>query len=103
MQQSSDTQALAVWVEAVARELGLDDVDPATYVDLVLDLTSDVSHGVSRPAAPVTAFLVGLAAGRAADPAVAARDHADVVARLAKGWEDGSAHAGPVDPLPSPT
>jgi hypothetical protein len=53
----------------------------------VLDLTSDVAHGVSRPGAPVTAFLVGVAAGRAADPVVAARDYAQRISRLADGWD----------------
>lgn len=32
----------------------------------VLEVTSAVAHNKSRPAAPVTAFLVGLAAGAAA-------------------------------------
>ncbi len=34
----------------------------------VLDLARDVAHGVVRPAAPLTAFLLGLAVGRGADP-----------------------------------
>jgi hypothetical protein len=34
----------------------------------------------------VTAFLVGVAAGRADDPAVAARDHAGKFSKLAEGW-----------------
>ena len=55
-------------------------------MDLVLDLTSDVAHGVSRPGAPVTAFLVGVAAGRADDPTVAARDYAGKISKLAEGW-----------------
>ena len=79
------------WVTAVRRELGLEgsfDVD--ALVDKVLDLTSDVAHGVSRPAAPVTAFLVGLAAGRAADVSTAVTDHAGVVSRLAEGWDADS-------------
>jgi hypothetical protein len=45
-----------------------------------------VAHNVARPAAPVTAFLIGLAAGRAADPVVAARDYAEQVSGLAKSW-----------------
>lgn len=85
---SGDAQALAEWVEAVGRELGLaSSVEGVELVDVVLDLTADVAHGVSRSAAPVTAFLVGLAAGRAADPAVATRDHAEHIARLAAGWD----------------
>ena len=87
MTESSDAAALSDWVTAVARELGLGDaVDGPGLVDLVLDLTSDVAHGVSRPGAPVTAFLVGVAAGRAQDPAVAARDYAQRIGRLADGW-----------------
>lgn len=59
-------EALDEWTRAACAELGLtpDDVDIA----LVLDLARDVAHGVARPAAPLTAFLVGLAAGRSTDP-----------------------------------
>jgi hypothetical protein len=85
---SNDAQALSEWVTAVGRELGLEGaVESGATVDMVLDLTSDVAHGVSRPAAPVTAFLVGLAAGRADDPAVAARDYAQKISALADGWD----------------
>ena len=35
----------------------------------VLEVTSAVAHNRSRPAAPVTAFLIGLAAGAAAEKA----------------------------------
>jgi hypothetical protein len=85
---SSDAQALSEWVTAVAQELGLEGaVEGGSTVDMVLDLTSDVAHGVSRPGAPVTAFLIGVAAGRADDPAVAARDYAQKISRLAAGWD----------------
>lgn len=30
----------------------------------MLELTRDIAHGVARPAAPLSAFLVGLAVGR---------------------------------------
>jgi hypothetical protein len=89
MTESSDATALSDWVTAVARELGLDEAfDGRGTVDMVLDLTADVAHGVSRPGAPVTAFLVGIAAGRAEDPAVAARDHAQKISKLADTWKD---------------
>ncbi len=62
------------WVTAACAELGL---DPAEVpVPTVLDLARDVAHQVLRPGAPVSAYLLGLAVGRGADPAVA-------VARLA--------------------
>jgi Domain of unknown function (DUF6457) len=86
--ESSDARALSEWVTAVVRELGIEGaLEREGVVDMVLDLTSDVAHGVSRPGAPVTAFLVGVAAGRADDPAVAARDYAQKIGRLADGWE----------------
>ena len=37
----------------------------------VLDLARDVAHGVLRPAAPLTAYLVGVAVGGGADPRTA--------------------------------
>lgn len=85
---SNDAQALAEWVTAVSRELGLEGaLEGVGLVDTVLDLTADVAHGVSRPGAPVTAFLVGVAAGRAEDPTVAARDYAAKIAALASTWD----------------
>jgi len=53
------------WIAAVCAELELELADQAATTTAVLDLTADVAHRVARPAAPVTAFLVGLAAGRA--------------------------------------
>jgi hypothetical protein len=49
------------WVAALAAEL---DVDPdAVDVRLLLDVARDAAHQVDRPAAPLTTFLVGYAAG----------------------------------------
>ena len=87
MTGSSDATARSEWISAVALELGLEDaLEQGGTADTVLDLASDVAHDVSRPGAPVTAFLVGVAAGRADDPAVAARDYAQKISNLAKGW-----------------
>jgi len=94
--ESSDARALSEWVTAVVRELGIEDaLEREGVVDMVLDLTSDVAHGVSRPGAPVTAFLVGVAAGRADDPAVAARDYSQKIARLADGWDADAERGAP--------
>ncbi|WP_411121150.1 NTP transferase domain-containing protein [Streptomyces sp. x-19] len=49
------------WITAVKAELGIDlDVDTAA----LLDLARDAAHGVARPAAPLTTFLIGYAAGQ---------------------------------------
>jgi hypothetical protein len=50
------------WTSRVCASLGLD--PSALDRDLVLDLARDVAHGVARPAAPLTAYLLGLAAGQ---------------------------------------
>lgn len=98
MTRSNDANALSEWVTAVAQELGLEDaVDSAGTVDMVLELTSDVAHHVSRPGAPVTAFLIGVAAGRAEEPGVAARDYAEKITNLAKGWASDSERGVPAN------
>lgn len=50
---------LQQWTELVRAEL---DIDVSPDLRTILDLARDVAHGVERPAAPVTAFLVGYAA-----------------------------------------
>ncbi|MGH9280959.1 MAG: DUF6457 domain-containing protein [Acidimicrobiales bacterium] len=60
--------ALEDWYAAVARELGVPDaVGWERAAVVVLDLARDVAHGVERPAAPLTTFLLGVAVGRADD------------------------------------
>ena len=66
------------WVAAAVAELGLASGDAQTSV--VLDLARDVAHGVVRPGAPVTAYLLGVAVGRGADPAAAAARLSDLAA-----------------------
>jgi hypothetical protein len=55
------TDALDDWIAELAAALN---VDPDTVDrELLLDVARDAAHGVARPAAPLTTFLVGLAAG----------------------------------------
>ncbi|WP_019144889.1 DUF6457 domain-containing protein [Aeromicrobium massiliense] len=68
--------SLEQWATALAAELGLG--PDAVDVEQVLDLAADAAHGVVRPAAPVTTYLVGLAAGKAGGTDA---DVADAVAR----------------------
>ncbi|MEU8773206.1 NTP transferase domain-containing protein [Streptomyces sp. NPDC048606] len=78
---------LEQWITAAKNELGIDlDVDTKT----LLDLARDAAHGVARPAAPLTTFLVGYAAARAeatgADPAHAVAEASRKAADLALRW-----------------
>lgn len=70
MAEEKSLRSTHEWLDTVATELG---VDPALVLELVgdiLDMTASVAHnGPSRPAAPTTAFVVGLAAGARADAA----------------------------------
>ncbi|MET8525380.1 DUF6457 domain-containing protein [Micromonospora sp. NPDC005172] len=68
------------WVTAVCAEVGLDPTD--VPVSAVLDLARDVAHQVVRPGAPVSAYLLGVAVGRGADPA----DAAARLSALAADW-----------------
>lgn len=90
--------ALPIWTTAVARELGLESaVDDSSSADTIAWLTSHVVDGVDPAAAPLTAFLVGVAAGRADDPAVAARDYVQKITHLADGWTSDEERAEPAN------
>jgi molybdopterin-guanine dinucleotide biosynthesis protein A len=58
------------WARHLVDELGLGratgDLAPSALVDLVLEVARDAAHTIARPAAPVTTFALGLAAGLAA-------------------------------------
>jgi hypothetical protein len=69
------------WIAAVGAELGLDPAD--VPVRAVLDLARVAAHQVERPAAPLSAFMLGLAVGRGGDLA----DAAGRIERLADGWQ----------------
>ena len=54
--------ALDRWTAELAEAL---DVEAAFDRNLILDVARDSAHRIARPAAPLTTFMVGLAAGRA--------------------------------------
>jgi hypothetical protein len=57
-------------------------VDVALDIDAILDVARDAAHGVDRPAAPVTTYLLGAAVAAGADAGQAAA----VIGELARGW-----------------
>lgn len=80
-----DTDALLdTWADEVRAALG---IDATVDVKAVLGLAGVAAHSVVRPAAPLTTYLVGFAAGRAAangeDPALAAAEATRVARDLA--------------------
>ena len=82
------------WIDELCDVLDLDtEVDEA----LLLDLARVAAHNVARPAAPITTYLLGFAAG-AADAAV---DEIEALAaraqRLAEGWDRPAGAPDPDD------
>jgi Domain of unknown function (DUF6457) len=76
------------WSRRLIEALGLelDSVD----IDLILDVARDSAHAITRPAAPVTTFLVGYAAALAGG----GPEQIERASRIAQ------LLAGPVDPAP---
>jgi hypothetical protein len=73
---------LEEWTRQAIDDLGL---DPETLDQgLILDLAREVAHGVARPAAPLTTYLLGVAVGRGANPAEAAAQ----LTKLAGVWRE---------------
>ncbi|WTI15129.1 molybdenum cofactor guanylyltransferase [Streptomyces sp. NBC_00820] len=73
------------WITTVKNELGIDlDVD----IRGLLDVARDVAHGVDRPAAPLTTFLVGYAAAQGKGGPEAVAEASRAVAALVRRWEE---------------
>ncbi len=77
--EQAEPTTLDVWTARLSAELGLPD-DFAVDIRVILDLARDVAHSVARPAAPVSTFVVGYAAGLAA----AASNGQDAQAHVAR-------------------
>jgi hypothetical protein len=70
---------LESWTEAACAELG---IDPAVMdTRMVLDVARDTAHQVARPAAPLTAYLMGVAVGGGLPPGEAAERVRELAAR----------------------
>lgn len=91
-----ETEKMAVmnaWLDDVCAELGVERSVLDANTAALLQLIRGVAHGPSRPGAPMTAFLVGLAAGSAGtgpgEQAEAVAQRVAAVVRLLERW-DGS-------------
>ncbi|MER6918086.1 NTP transferase domain-containing protein [Streptomyces spiralis] len=88
------------WISAVKDELGIDlDVDTG----VLLDLARDAAHGVARPAAPLTTFLVGYAAAQGKGGPEAVAEAARKAADLALRWADEGTAEAKADVAPDAT
>ena len=78
-------EALDAWADALCARFGLarDEVP----ITLVLDLARDVSKGVARPAAPFSAYVAGLVAGRAGGSPEDVAAAVAAITELAEDWQ----------------
>ena len=78
---------LEEWTAAAGTGLGLDPAPLSTAeIKTVLDVAGDVAHTVARPAAPLTAYLLGVAVGRG----LTLPEAADRVRALAARWPEST-------------
>lgn len=79
-------EALEKWAAALRErfDLGAEDVP----IGLILDLARDVANGVARPAAPFSAFVAGLVAGRQGGTPDDVRAAVAAVVELAGTWSE---------------
>lgn len=78
-------EALDAWADALCERFGLTRED--VPISLVLDLARDVSKSVARPAAPFSAYVAGLVAGRKGGSPEDVREAVAAVTELAEGWQ----------------
>jgi Domain of unknown function (DUF6457) len=69
------------WIEILHIELGLEPEEATQKT--ILNLARVVAHTVDRPAAPLTAYFLGVAVGRGAPLA----ETAAKLQQLARGWD----------------
>ncbi|WCD93795.1 NTP transferase domain-containing protein [Microbacterium sp. nov. GSS16] len=79
-------EALDEWALALRERFDLDAED--VPIGLILDLARDVANGVARPAAPFSAFVAGLVAGRAGGTPQQVREAVAAVVELAGDWKE---------------
>ncbi|MFN8195330.1 MAG: DUF6457 domain-containing protein [Nocardioidaceae bacterium] len=82
------------WIDELCDVLDLD-----TEVDegLILDLAKAAAHNVERPAAPITAYLLGFAAGSTGAAPDDVEELAGRAQALAEGWDRPAGSPDPDD------
>ncbi len=81
------TERTDEWLSAARHELGLEDAtDGRQALEAVDRLDALVEEQVDHSVAASTVFLLGVAAGRSADPAVTANDFTEKLGALARSW-----------------
>lgn len=92
MSEQQDDVDLEAWLEAAFEAAGIVDSDASLRsveaVTEILDLARHAAHGVTRPAAPLSTFALGLALGRSGGDDEALRDLAGRIGYRARVWNE---------------
>lgn len=87
--RTHEDAALQEWAQRVIAALEIEGLD--LDINAILGLAGKAAHAVLRPAAPLTTFLVGYAAGQSTAGGVtsqqAVRTATDAALGLARDWE----------------
>lgn len=86
LKRAEDDRVMEEWVARLTSALadaGIDTGDLTVELNSVLGLAGRAAHAVLRPAAPLTTFIVGYAAGRAAAGDTPSSDAVDQATRVA--------------------
>lgn len=83
------------WIDELMDAL---DVDTELDEGLVLDVAREAAHRVVRPAAPISTYLLGYAAGLAGGDTETVERLAAKVFELAEKWEGGAASEAAPEP-----
>ncbi|MGB3414219.1 MAG: DUF6457 domain-containing protein [Microbacteriaceae bacterium] len=78
-------ETLNSWLSSAAHELELE--ENVIPIALILNVAADIAHGVARPAAPLSTFLLGLALGQKSRGEASLEELSADLSRLAKGWD----------------
>lgn len=90
------SESTVEWINGVTTDLGLEGAtDTEQSLGSVDELARQLGRHLDAEAVHRTLFLVGIAAGRAEDPSVAAQDMAQKLGAMAEGWNSDAERGVP--------
>ncbi|OYN92960.1 DUF6457 domain-containing protein [Enemella evansiae] len=83
-----DSVGLQEWLDALSDQLDNGYRIDEESMHILLDLARDAAHEITRPAAPLTAFLVGVSVGRGESLGAAAAKATELAQSMGEPGDD---------------